>query len=117
MFNDLENSFFEVVLIPAPDPQHSEHKVRAVQYANPLWYSKLCGLYTSTRGKGRKRMKRPRTIINRSNTFRALNAMIDGRDAGIYGDRLAGLVEFELSRRRVKRGRIKDAGNLDDCPF
>lgn len=109
MFKDLENSFFEVVLIPAPDPQHSEHKVRAVRYANPLWYSKLCRTYCSIRGRGRKRMKRERTIINRTNTSRALQRMIDGQDAGIYGDRIADLVEKELSRRRVRRGYIPNA--------
>lgn len=43
---DLRQNRLEVVLIPAQNPKHHSHKVRAVQNQNPDWYRDL---YHSTR--------------------------------------------------------------------
>src|SRR3989338_7794172 len=41
LLHELEENRLEVVLIPAPDPQHHGHKIRAVQNSNPSWYRTL----------------------------------------------------------------------------
>lgn len=37
----LETNQLEVVLIPAPDPRHVEHKIRVVNNQNPCWYQRM----------------------------------------------------------------------------
>ncbi len=41
LLHDLEENRLEVVLIPAPEPMHRGHKIRAVQNSNPDWYRSL----------------------------------------------------------------------------
>jgi len=44
LYSDLLNNKLTIVLIPAPDPRHDCHMVRAVESENPGWYQ---GLYSS----------------------------------------------------------------------
>ncbi len=92
MLIELEASYFEVVLIPAPDPRHSGHMIRACQYANPKWYQEFCAMYVSCRGTGRKKMRRPRTIIKRADTIAALKRIQQGQTKGIMVERLLDFV-------------------------
>jgi len=49
MLKELEDFYLQVKLIKAPDPMFSGHKVRAVEKANPEWYSELCSRYLKDR--------------------------------------------------------------------
>lgn len=62
---ELDNRRLEVVLIPAPEPKHSEHKVRAVQGTNPDWYRSLCAC-------------RPRSASIRKYVVKALERVAEG---------------------------------------
>jgi hypothetical protein len=92
MLNELNASYFEVGLCPAPFPKHSGHSIRVSFSHNPLWYSRLCSNHTSKRG----RMKRPRTYIVRSRVVFALERIIDGRGEGIYYERIIDTIKREL---------------------
>lgn len=116
MLNDLDNSSFEVVLIPAPEPRHVGHKVRAVQSQNPPWYSALCRQYQSIRGRGRKRYQKPRTFIKRCKVRAGLVRIIEGDYRGVDVDRLVRLIEKIRSRNRAKK-ELRRAGILSDIPF
>lgn len=103
MLNELESTpGLEVVLMPAPDPRHSRHCIRAVQWQNPRWYSRFVSQYTNCRGTGRKRMKRPRTYIDRRRVGTALQRIVDGRPSGVYCDRLIDFINRELSAQRPR---------------
>jgi len=41
LYNYLKSNYLEVILIPAPRPNHSTHKIRAIQNQNPNWYREL----------------------------------------------------------------------------
>ena len=43
MLVDMETNWLEVILTPAPDPQHEGHMIRAVANRNPEWYRKYFG--------------------------------------------------------------------------
>lgn len=123
MLDELEGNYHEVVLIPAPDPMHSGHKVRATQYANARWYQKFNQEYVSIRGRGRKVYKRPRTYIIRGHTIKALQRMIAGNFEGVYADRLIQFVEHFRANHRYKKNQNREyaradaAGEYDDIPF
>ncbi|MDD5012527.1 MAG: hypothetical protein PHQ66_02690 [Candidatus Nanoarchaeia archaeon] len=51
LYNDLLNNRLKVVLIPAPIPKHSDHKIRFAESYNPFWYS---GIYHS-HNRGRRK--------------------------------------------------------------
>jgi hypothetical protein len=112
MLDDLEANVHEVVLIPAGDPQHSGHKIRVAQSHNCDWYRKFSGLYTNCRGIGRKRMKRARTFILKSNTARTLRRMIDGNFEGVQAERLIRFIDDVRGRRKVSRNR-SEVSTLD----
>ena len=46
---ELKNQHLKVVLAPAPNPKHADHKIRVVNEENPYWYSDL--YYAHNRGK------------------------------------------------------------------
>ena len=41
LYDELDKKRLEVVLIPAPDPQHAGHKIRLAVNHNPKWYSQF----------------------------------------------------------------------------
>lgn len=89
---ELEDSCFEVVLIPAPYPQHSGHSIRVLNTGNPLWYSRLCANHRSKRG----RMRRARTYIKRDWVSKALKEIIQGKQGGVYHNRMIDVINREL---------------------
>ncbi len=100
---ELRASRLEVVLIPAPQPSHSGHYVRVVQYANPHWYREFCGLYESAR-RDRIRWRKFKTKIKRRDTLRGLSELVEGRCASQYADRLAAFIESrELEIEQLRR--------------
>lgn len=84
-----------VCLIPAPDPKHSGHCVRAVESENPRWYQNFCSLYGSNR---KATYKKWRTRIKRQATINALEKITGGAfDPGkIYHERIINFVEKEF---------------------
>ncbi|MBI5871883.1 hypothetical protein HZB88_02255 [archaeon] len=63
---ELKINKLEVILIPAPTPQHSGHKIRAVQNKNPYWYSKLYHTYNHfRRDRSIRALKRIRDLHDR----------------------------------------------------
>lgn len=67
----LKNQRLDVVLIPAPEPTHHDHKIRSVVEHNPPWYSRMA----KARGMD-KHMHRGGSL--RFRTLRALQRLIDG---------------------------------------
>lgn len=90
----------EVGLVPAGEPKHSEHKIRVAVQSNPAWYSRFVAKYTNCRGRGRKRMIRPRTFINRKQVVEALRRIRDGEPGGIYVERLRAEIRATIERRK-----------------
>ena len=41
LYHDLKHNRLTVILVPAPDPRHSGHMIRAVESENPSWYRDL----------------------------------------------------------------------------
>lgn len=41
LHHELETNRLRIILIPAPDPQHYNHEIRAVDTRNPKWYSEI----------------------------------------------------------------------------
>lgn len=57
--DELESSQLCVILVPASDPRHECHCIRAKIDQNPRWYSRICDRFPSSRkGKVRTRIKR-----------------------------------------------------------
>jgi len=108
---DLEGSFLEVVLIPAPDPRHYQHMVRAVQFQNCKLYRDFCAKYP----RGNK--KKASSIIKRDHTIKALHKIISGDlDDSIYVERLLSYLKEVKDDREA---RIKQKLSQDDSiwPF
>jgi hypothetical protein len=118
MLGELESSAFEYALIPAPDPMHSDHKIRAMQYTNPPWYSELCAEHVSVRGRGKKRMRRARTFIVRSEVRKSLVRIANNRaDGHVYDERLVTLIRRRIAAARKKPNRGNVYGRFPDLPF
>lgn len=132
MLQDLEWQHHSVVLIPAPDPQHSGHQIRMLESGNPQWYSRFAEEYTNCRGIGSKRMIRPRTYIKRARVVTALLRIVaTGYATRVYGERLVIFIRAELdrdveTRRRQKPEPMDPPGTwtnpetgkpTDYCPF
>lgn len=93
MLKQLKNNKLSIVLIPAPEPKHPDHKIRSAEETNPDWYSKLCSNYSSNRISNREKQD---TIIKRSCTITALEKISSGTiKGGIYIERLLPIVIFE----------------------
>jgi len=65
LFEDLQSHCLEVILIPAPDPRFSGHKIRAVECQNPVWYSYLFEQYEE---------------LKRIQSLHSLQRLAEGRD-------------------------------------
>lgn len=123
MLHELERNYHEVVLIPAPEPMHSGHKIRALQYANAAWYSKFAQENVSIRGRGRKVYKRPRTFIKRTDTIDTLNRMIAGNFRGRQAERLVKFIDLFRDNHRFAKQKARfveraiAAGEYEDFPF
>lgn len=77
---DLLEHKLRVILIPAPEPQHYDHKIRVVEIANPQWYSKLYNQFVHFR---------------RDRSLRALERLADGEDKA-FTDSRCGIVAYKF---------------------
>jgi hypothetical protein len=81
MLGELQSERLDVVLVPAPSPRHSMHKVRVVAGRNPSWYRAHCARWPSSR----RRLKTSSdTRIRRGDTVRTLEAMLGEGSASVY---------------------------------
>lgn len=81
MLAELSERRLEVVLAPAPDPQHSDHCIRVCANRNPDWYRRLCNAHLSGR---RRRSLKPDTRIRRRDVENILSRLADGLPAKGY---------------------------------
>lgn len=103
-----------VVLIGAPEPRHSQHKIRVVASQNPPWYRK----FTEQFCVARKRETRARpNVIKREQTKTALQKITDNRAAGVQCQRLVDWIVRELDNERTKRQAVKDYDDGEYMPF
>ena len=93
----LEDCKLEVVLVPAPDPKHVDHKIRMVNNQNPCWYQRMAG----RRGFD-KRGKKKRYGSLRVYVVRALKRVVSGWVDPI-GVELEALEEIERDLREGYR--------------
>lgn len=101
MLDELLSSELSVILIPAPEPKHSGHQIRAVESQNCQWYREFCSLYASQL----KRKTRFNTKIKRELTINALTKIIGGNKQGIYVERLLSFIKNKnliYKPRRIK---------------
>lgn len=125
MLRELDRGGLEVILIPAPEPIHSTHMIRAVANQNPQWFRKMCSYYMNCRGIGKKKMIRPRTNFNRRIARRALVAMIAGDNTsrigrGSYAQRILSFIRRELrneDERAANRKKIETWKYTKEIPF
>ena len=81
---DLEDNKFHVRIVPAPDPQHANHKVRQVEVSNPYWYSRI--YFKKSKGnmcRGKKSRGRQGQIRQRVGL--ALLRIMNGKDGRHVG--------------------------------
>lgn len=78
-------------------PSHRGGYVRGSIAQNPPWYQELC----AGEQRGRRRFPRPRTVIRRKDTLRALEKIAAGFPCdGIYMERLLAVVDQQIELRK-----------------
>lgn len=85
MLNDLESTRLEVCKYPG---RHGGY-VRVVVSSNCEWYRQLCRNYV----RPRKRYPKPRTIIRRQVTVKAIQRMLRGNLCGVYAERILDVMQ------------------------
>jgi len=93
LYQDLSANKLRIILIPAPDPRHVGHKVRAVEVPNPEWYSKLYHAYPPH--------------FRRDRSLRALERLILKNDQ-FFMDQNCGAVEYKYNYDTIYRKFIFD---------
>jgi hypothetical protein len=88
LLEELEAGWLEVIKAPGRDGGY----VRVPISANAEWYRRFCRQYEVRR----KRYPKPRTIIKRCHTIKALRRLMDGQKDGIYVDRLKEFIEERI---------------------
>ena len=86
LLDELESSYPETVKIPS---QHGGY-IRVAVSKNAEWYSHFCRKH---RGRNR-RFPKPRTIIRRQHTIKALQRMIQGDRETTYAKRLMDFIRW-----------------------
>ena len=74
---ELDMAELRVELVPAPEPRHCGHQVRAVMERNPDWYRELLALFPRRRRRGRD-PKYTDSYYNRRNVRDAITRLLDG---------------------------------------
>lgn len=101
LLSDLHCEHLDVILVPAPSPQHQEHYIRVAVERNPEWYRILCELYPDTR-KGRCS-----TTIRRATIIGVLERLIDkGKSVSKHAQYL---IETASKRVEIEQERINAA--------
>ena len=101
MEKELVESGLEVILVPAPDPRHCGHKIRASSTQNPDWYKSICDRFPQKRDR-----KLRGTYVKRDRVLKALRDLIGkGSSRSRYAAPLIEEAELELEE------------SLKDIPF
>ncbi|WP_043582144.1 hypothetical protein [Geminisphaera colitermitum] len=82
MRDEFESHRLEVVLVPQKIHTNEGGCIRVLADQNARWYREFCGRFASSRRRNKALFD---TKIKRRNTERALTALIEGRNGGIYG--------------------------------
>ena len=85
LLDDLQAHFPETCKVPG---RHGGY-IRVPVSVNACWYRRLCSRHKV----GRRRYPKPRTIIKRCHTIKALHRIIAGNTDGVYAERLMPFVE------------------------
>ena len=98
LFSNLKSNKLKVVLVPAPNPNHYGHKIRAVERENPEWYKILYRSYPHFR---------------RDRSLKALNIIMKLKDKKFSGKSKHSPYRYhaiyrELIFKRLTEGYIED---------
>lgn len=93
MLNELLSSYPETIKIPSV---HGGY-VRVAVAVNAEWYRWFCKRHL----RGRRRYPKPRTIIKRRDTIRALRRLICGNYRGVYAERLLSFVQCFYGEEKI----------------
>lgn len=85
LLDELEASSLVVCKVPSRKGGY----IRIPVSVNAEWYQHFCRKWMGTR----RRYPKPRTIIKRCHTLRALRAIANGEQSGVYVERLMEFVE------------------------
>ncbi len=85
MLSELQGNRLEVALLERADEDGESRGNRLVVVSqNAGWYRVLCGNHLTTR----RRYPKPRTVIRRVHTVRALKRMMSGDRTSVYAQRI-----------------------------
>ena len=101
---ELRNSHHRVILIEAPEPQHSGHKIRMAESDLPEWYIKLLRDRPTKRERYGKR-NRQEGKLRRCDVLRFLE------NPKTYP------YKYELELRALAEEKVKQYEELDNVPF
>lgn len=93
LLEELQSSYPETCKVPNGNGGY----VRVPVSVNTEWYRRFCRQYLSVR----RRYPKPRTLIRRCHTIKALERIAQGNLRGVYAERLGPFVEE--ARRVPKR--------------
>lgn len=105
MYNELNNAHFDVILVPAPVPMFSGHKVRMVNVSNPQWYKDICSQFITCRNNVRRKYrKHVDTRVKRQDILALLKRLATGQDVNskykdcllTVADRINDAIEQEI---------------------
>jgi hypothetical protein len=88
MLDELDFGYLEVVKVPASDGRGGY--IRVPVSVNAEWYSRFCRKFLVSR----RHYPKPRTIIRRCHTRRALERIASGRIDGVYVGRLLDFISW-----------------------
>ena len=94
MYLELLDRKQSVVLIPAPDPRYTEHKIRVAENRPPEWFSNFCSKYPRTNGN--KKYRKFRSKINRIAVLSALNQLKQGYARSTNAQRLKKFIKRNI---------------------
>ncbi|MBI2524154.1 hypothetical protein HYW11_03000 [Candidatus Peregrinibacteria bacterium] len=114
MSQELRERYLRVILIPAPDPSHNSHKIRAVEEQNPDWYRELWHA-NAYRRKGKKWRTKTDSTIKRTRVQRALEHIAEGTDRSFHemppGSALPWIFSYQTLLRSLIYERLQE-GNI-----
>lgn len=106
MKEELESSYPETIKIPGKEGGY----IRVPVSVNAEWYRIFCERH-KTRS---RRFPKPRTVIKRVDTLRALDRLAQGNTEGVYAERLLSVIEEFYQSREFNR-EVQDRQELQDC--
>lgn len=91
---ELNNTFLEVIMVPAPVSKHCGHHVRRAVNQNPEWYRQLCMAVVSSAHPRRSRFD---TAIKRQHVLAALLRIAAGKSSGYHTDLIIAAIHHQIT--------------------